>query len=103
MLNKKATAILTENLLPSSLPSDKEKLEGRRTPEATQEGPVTKEEVPEESIIYIDNDLEPSPLAKMEAQVDKLKMPPPVDNTLIAGGTLLALSQGSLEYTEADP
>ena len=39
----------------------------------------------------------------MEAQVDKLKMPPPVDNTLIAVGTLLALSQGSLEYTEAGP
>ena len=102
VLNKKATATLTESPLPSPLSSDKEKPEGRCTPEATREGPVTKEEVPEESIIYIDNDLEPSPLAKMEAQVDKLKMPPPVDNTLIAAGTLLALSQGSLEYTEAD-
>ena len=100
-LNKKATAVLIENLLPSPLSSDKEKPEGRHTPEATWEGLVTKEEVPEESIIYIHNDLEPSPLAKMEAQVDKLKMPPPVDNTLIAAGTL-ALSQGSLEYTEAD-
>ena len=99
MLNKKATA---ENLLPSPLSSDKEKPEGRHTPEANQEGPVTKEEVPEESIIYINNDLEPSPLAKMEVQVDKLKMPPPVDNTLIAAGTLLALSQGLLEYTEAN-
>ena len=101
-LNKKATAVLTENLLPSPLSSNKEKPKGRCTPEANREGPVTKEEVPEESIIYIDNDLEPSPLAKMEVQVDKLKMPPPVDNTLIAAGTLLALSQGSLEYTETD-
>ena len=63
---------------------------------------MAKEEVPEGSIIYIDDDLEPSPLAKIEAQIDKLKMPPPVDNTLIAAGTLLALSQGSLEYTEAN-
>ena len=38
----------------------------------------------------------------MEAQVDKLKMPPPVDNTLIAAGTLLAISQGPLAYTKAD-
>ena len=63
---------------------------------------MAQEEVPEESIIYIDEDLEPSPLAKMEAQVDKLKMPPPVDNTLIAAGTLLAISQGPLVYTKAD-
>ena len=63
---------------------------------------MAKEKVPEESIIYIDDDLEPSPLAKMEAQVDKLKMPPPVDNTLIAAGTLLAISQGPLVHTKAD-
>ena len=63
---------------------------------------MAKEEVTEESIIYIDDDLEPSPLAKMEAQIDKLKMPPPVDNTLIAAGTLLAISQGPLAYTKAD-
>ena len=92
-LNKKVTVGLIENPLPSPFSSDKEK----------PEGPVTKKEVPEESIIYIDDDLESSPLAKMEAQVDKLKMPPPVDNTLIAAGTLLALSQGLPEYTEAGP
>ena len=102
-LNKKATAILAENPPPPPLSSDKEKPEERCTSEATREGPVAKEEVPEGSIIYIDDDLEPSPLAKMEVQIDKLKMPPPVDNTLIAAGTLLTLSQGSLEYTEADP
>ena len=63
---------------PSPLSSDKEKPEERRTPEVTQEGLVVKEEVPEGSIIYIDDDLEPSSLAKMEVQIDKLKMPPPV-------------------------
>ena len=63
---------------------------------------MAKEKVPEESIIYIDDDLEPSPLAKLEVQVDKLSMPPPVDDTLIAAGTLLAISQGPLVLTKAD-
>ena len=93
-LDKKATVALVENLPPPLLSSDKGKPGKRSTPEAAQEGPVAREEVPEESIIYINDDLEPSPLAKMEAQVDKLKMPPPVDNTLIGAGTLLAISQG---------
>ena len=101
-LNKEATVILAENLPPPLLSSDKEKLEKRHTPEVTWEGPVAKEEVPEESIMYIDDDLEPSPLAKMEVQIDKLKMPPPVDNTSIAAGILLAISQGPLAYTKAD-
>ena len=38
----------------------------------------------------------------MEAQVNRLLMPPPVDNTLIAAGTLLALYKGPPEYIEAD-
>ena len=38
----------------------------------------------------------------MEAQVDRLLMPPPVDNALIAAETLLALSQVLPEYTKAD-
>ena len=101
-LDKKATAGLVENLPPSILSSGKGKPGKRSTPEATQEGPVAKEEVPEESIIYIDDDLEPFPLAKMVPQVDKLKMPPPVDNTLIAAGTLLTISQGPLVHTKAD-
>ena len=100
--DKKATAVLVENFPPFLLSSDKEKPEKRSTPKAIQEGPVAKEKVPEESVIYIDDDLEPSSLAKMEAQVDKLKMPPPVDNTLIAAGTLLAKSQGPLVLTKAD-
>ena len=100
--DKKATAVLVENFPSSPLSLDKEKPGKRSTPEATQEGPVAKEKVPEESIIYIDDDLEPSPLAKLEVQVDKLSMPPPVDNTLIAAGTLLAISQGPLVLTKAD-
>ena len=89
-------------LPPSPLSSDKEKPEKRSTPEATQEGPVAKEQVPEESIIYIDDDLEPSPLAKLEVQVDKLLMPPPAADALVAAGTLLAISQGPLVLTKAD-
>ena len=63
---------------------------------------MAKEEIPEESIIHIDDDSEPSPLAKMEAQVDRLLMPPQVDNTLIAAGTHLSLSQGPPEYIKTD-
>ena len=99
-LNKATAAIPTEKLTPS--PLYPEKPEGKYTPKATQERPVAKEEIPEESIIHTDDDLEPSPLAKMEVQVDRLLMPPPVDNTLIAAGTLLALSQGPPEYIKAD-
>ena len=100
--DKKATAVLVENFLPSPLSPDKEKPGKRSTPEATQEGPVAKEKVPEQSVIYIDDELEPSPLAKLEAQVDKLSMAPPVDDTLIAAGSLLAISQGPLVLTKAD-
>ena len=99
-LNKATAATLTEKLTPS--PLFPEKPEGKHTLKATQERPVAKEDIPEESIIHIDDDSEPSPLAKMEAQVDRLLMPPPVDNTLIAAGTLLALSQGPPEYIKAD-
>ena len=86
----------------SPLPLDKGKPGKKSTPEAAQEGPVSKEEVPEESIIYIDDDAEPSPLTKIKNQVDKTLMPPPVDNTLTAAGTLLDLSQGLLVPTKAD-
>ena len=99
-LNKATVATPMGKLTPS--PLSPEKPEERCTPKATQEKPVAKEEIPEESIIYIDDDSEPSPLAKMEVQVNRLLMPPPVDNTLIAAGTLLALSQGPLEYIKAD-
>ena len=99
-LNKDTPATLTVKLTPS--PLSPEKPEGKYTLETTQERPVAKEEIPEESNIHIDDDSEPSPLAKMEAQVDRLLMPPTVDNTLVAAGTLLALSQGPPEHTKAD-
>ena len=101
-IGQKGNSSLVENLPPPLLSSDQGKPGKRSTPEATQEGLVAKEKVPEESVIYIDDDLEPSPLAKMEVQVDKLKMLPPVDNTLIAAGTLLAISQGPLVLTKPD-
>ena len=41
-------------------------------------------EVPEEQIIYIDNDADPSPLCLLERQVDRLLMPPPSDTTPMA-------------------
>ena len=100
-LNRVTAATPTEELTPS--PLSPEKPEGKYTPKATQERPVAKEDIPEECIIHIDDDSEPSPLAKMEAQVDRLLMPPPVDNTLIAARTLLDLSQGPPEYIGANP
>ena len=42
------------------------------------------EEVPEEQIIYIDDDTVPSPLTLLERQVDCLLMPPPTGPTPIA-------------------
>ena len=98
-LNRVTTAAPTEELISS--PLSLEKPEGEYTSKATQERPVTKEDIPEESIIHIDDDSEPSPLAKLEAQVDRLLMPPPVDNTLIAARTLLDLSQGPPKHIGA--
>ena len=99
-LNTVAATTSTEEL--TSSPLSPEKPEGEDTPKATQERPVAKEDIPEESIRHIDDDSEPSPLAKLEAQVDRLLMPPPVDNTLIAAGTLLDLSQGPPKYIGAN-
>ena len=42
------------------------------------------EEVPEEQIIYIDDDTVPSPLTLLKRQVDHLLMPPPTGPTPIA-------------------
>ena len=40
---------------------------------------VCQEKTPEEQIIYIDDDRDPSPLQLLERQVDSLLMPPPVE------------------------
>ena len=45
---------------------------------------ICPEEVPEEQIIYIDDDVDPAPLQLLESQVDSLLMPPPSDMTLMA-------------------
>ena len=45
---------------------------------------ICPEEVPEEQIIYIDDDVDPTPLQLLESQVDSLLMPPPSDTTPMA-------------------
>ena len=45
---------------------------------------IYPEEVPEEQIIYIDDDVDPSPLCLLKRQVDNLLMPPPSDTTPMA-------------------
>ena len=45
---------------------------------------TSMKEIPEEQIIYIDDDAEPTPLQLLEKQVDSLLMPPPVDTTPMA-------------------
>ena len=45
---------------------------------------ICPEEVPEEQIIYIDDDVDPAPLQLLESQVDSLLMPPPSDMTPMA-------------------
>ena len=42
---------------------------------------VHQEKVPEEQIIYIDDDRDPSPLQLLERQVDSLLMPPPAGSS----------------------
>ena len=54
-------------------------LEGQK---GNDQGAITgicQEKVPEEQIIYIDDDRDPSPLQLLEKQVDSLLMPPPAD------------------------
>ena len=41
---------------------------------------VCQEKVPEKQIIYIDDDMDPSPLQLLKRQVDSLLMPPPADS-----------------------
>ena len=44
--------------------------------------------MPEEQIIYIDDDVDPTPLQLLESQVDSLLMPPPSDTTPMAQKSL---------------
>ena len=45
---------------------------------------TSMKEVPEEQIIYIDDDTEPTPLQLLEKQVDSLLIPPPMDTAPVA-------------------
>ena len=47
-----------------------------------------EEEVPEEQIIYIDDDVDPTPLQLLGSQVDSLLMPPPSDTIPMAQKSL---------------
>ena len=55
---------------------------------------VCQEKVPEEQIIYIDDDRDPSPLQLLERQVDSLLMLPPVESAPKAWKTYRSLGQG---------
>ena len=55
---------------------------------------VCQEKVPEEQIIYIDDDMDLSPLQLLERQVDSLLMPLPADSAPMAWKTYQCLGRG---------
>ena len=65
---------------------------------------TSMKEIPEEQIIYIDDDAEPTPLQLLEKQVDSLLMPPPVDTTPMAQKAYRSLGRGVqlLKVTEEE-
>ena len=55
----------------------------------TSEAPLTTQEIPEDEIIYIEDDSEdPAPIKQLTHHVDKILMPPPVDTTLVSRKTV---------------
>ena len=55
----------------------------------TSEAPLTTQEIPEDKIIYIDDDSEdPVPIKQLTHHADKILMPPPVDTTLVSRETV---------------
>ena len=73
--------VVTSEKLPAfSFPPLKDHI--KALPAAAPE--IHPEEVPEEQIIYIDNDVDPSPLCLLKRQVDHMLMPPPSDTTPMA-------------------
>ena len=73
--------VVTSEKLPASpFPPLKDHI--KTFPAAAHE--ICLEEVPEEQIIYIDNDADPSYLCLLERQVDSLLMPPQSDTTPMA-------------------
>ena len=82
-LDKKMATTAERSPIPPP-PFSKGKAGKRTAPVAAPEVNLEAKEVPEEQIIYIDDDTDPSPLNLLERQVDCLLMPPPVDTTPIA-------------------
>ena len=91
---KKAQPPATLRLPVSSFPPLKDHI--MTLPDATPE--IHPEEVPEEQIIYIDDDADPSPLQLLKRQVDSLLMPPPSDTTPVAQKTSRSLGRGIQLY-----
>ena len=79
-LNKKMAVVAEKTPIP---PSPFPKGNAMTLPVAAPEVNIEAEAVPEEQIIYIDDDIDPSPLSLLERQVDCLLMPPPTDTTPI--------------------
>ena len=52
--------------------------------------------MPEKQIIYIDDDVDPTPLQLLESQVDSLLMPPPSDMTPMAQKALQSADRDQL-------
>ena len=77
--------------LPALTPSP---LEGQKGDDQGAVTGVCQEKVPEEQIIYIDDDRDPSPLQLLEKQVDSLLMLPPADCAPKAQKTPRSLGQG---------
>ena len=69
-------------------PFSKGKARKRAATVAASEANMEVEEVPEEQIIYIDDNADPSPFSLLERQVDCLLMPPPADTTPLHRGPL---------------
>ena len=69
-------------------------------PEVAPETSV--KEAPEEQIIYIDDDAEPTPLQLLEKQVDSLLMPPPVDTAPAAQKAHRSLGRGFQLFKAAE-
>ena len=69
-------------------------LEGQKGDDQEAVTGVCQEKVPEEQIIYINNDRDPSPLQLLEKQVDSLLMPPPADCVPKARKTPRSLGRG---------
>ena len=76
----KLMATTLEKLLAFSFPPLQDYI--KTLPAASPE--ICPEEVPEEQIIYIDDDVDPAPFQLLKSQVDSLLMPPPSDMTPMA-------------------